>query len=425
MGKALVLGSSVGSSDIVSALKGRGVYTIVTDYYPTEQSRAKQIADEAWEISTADLDELERRCKEEGVMAVFAGVSEFNIERSIELCDRLGLPNPSAGPGWDYSRDKRMFKELCEKIGVPIPDDYRVSSDMTDEEIDAIKYPVVVKPIDQSGNKGVSYCGDKAELIQACEHARSISSKAELIVERMIDGDEWYGYYAVAEGEASLICLFAMYAEPGFPKNIYSMTTSITGSARKYAEEIDPDIKRLIKEAGCQDGIVWIQVMLDKSDERFYAIEMGYRLDGGLVGLPAKDLSRFDSIEWIVDGVLGRPHMASELPAGQVCAYEGCASTYTFWVDKACTLSEISGIEEIKDGRVHFDIHAKPGDAVRQYGSVGIAYFSTDEVDETISIIRQINEALKVIDSEGEDVLIRYTDYDRLRSEYDKGRCEA
>ena len=64
----LVLGSSTGSVDIVNYAKENGAYTIVADYYPPEKSEAKQIADEAVEISTGDIEKLSEFIKNRKIL---------------------------------------------------------------------------------------------------------------------------------------------------------------------------------------------------------------------------------------------------------------------------------------------------------------------------------------------------------------------
>lgn len=92
MKKLLILGTSLSSMEIVQRAKQRGWYTIVTDNQPLDESPVKQAADACWAISTADTDLLEERCREEGVSAVFSGVSEFNLDRVLKMTRDLGLP---------------------------------------------------------------------------------------------------------------------------------------------------------------------------------------------------------------------------------------------------------------------------------------------------------------------------------------------
>ena len=133
MEKLLMMGTGLASKEIVEYAKSQGVFTIVTDYLEPEKSTAKLVSDDYWMINTGDLDELEVKCRAEGITAVICGVSEFNLEMTMALCKRLGLPCYCTPEAWHYSRDKADFKDLCKKIGAPVATDYYVSDLLTDE----------------------------------------------------------------------------------------------------------------------------------------------------------------------------------------------------------------------------------------------------------------------------------------------------
>ena len=277
--KLLMLGTSLASEEIIRYAKSQGVYTIVTDPRSPELSTAKKISDEYWMINTTDIDTLEQKCREEHVTAVMCGVSEICLESTMELCKRLGLQSYCTPEAWHYSRDKADFKLLCHKVGAPVADDYYLSDALTDEELEQVKFPVVVKPVDMSGNRGITYCYNKEELVEAYRYARSLSKNPKIVVERMLKGREWYGYYALAEGEIHQIGLIAMECQPGYLKNLYSISTTVTDSVERFMQEINPKIEEVLHEVGCREGIAWVQVMLDE-DDHFYIIEMGYRMTG-------------------------------------------------------------------------------------------------------------------------------------------------
>ena len=91
--KLLVLGGKpVGSVDIVNYAKSIGCYVIVADYLDVKDSPAKQIADECWNVSTADLDTLAKKAKLARIDGVFTGAHDFNIDKAQKLCKILGLP---------------------------------------------------------------------------------------------------------------------------------------------------------------------------------------------------------------------------------------------------------------------------------------------------------------------------------------------
>lgn len=109
------------AEDAIRYAKAKGIYTILTDYRPVDKVPAKQLADEAWMIDVADLDALEKRCREEKVTAAFAGNQGFCIDQCKILCARLGLPFYANNDGWRATRDKVFYKNICTKCGLDTP----------------------------------------------------------------------------------------------------------------------------------------------------------------------------------------------------------------------------------------------------------------------------------------------------------------
>lgn len=419
MEKLLMLGTSLASEEMIKYAKSQGVYTIVTDPRTPELSTAKLISDEYWMINTGDLDTLEKKCREEGITAVICGVSEFNLEMTMELCKRLGLPSYCTPEAWHYSRDKADFKKLCREVGAPIADDYFLSDDLTDEELDKVKFPVVVKPVDLSGNRGITYCYNKQELKEAYRYAQSVSKSPKIVVERMLHGKEWYTYYAIADGEIRQICLNAMEAEPGQLKNLYSLTTSITDNVERVMEEINPKIEEVLHKVGCREGIAWVQLMLDE-DGHFYIIEMGYRLPGDLPNYCYPYLCGFDSIKWLTDYARGIKHSVDELPPAQKHAYKKCICGYSLWTYKGGIIKEFKGFDEIcKIPGVGFYTQHHVGEQFVEHRPLGVVTVEAENCEEFCKKIDKINKTISIFDEEGNDVIIRYTDFDHLTKIYE------
>lgn len=421
MEKLLMLGTSLASKEMIEYAKSEGVYTIVTDYLPPEKSKAKLISDEYWMINTSELDTLEKKCREEGITAVICGVSEFNLEMSMELCKRLGLPNYCTPDAWHYSRDKADFKLLCKKVNAPIPEDYYLSDELSSDELKKIHYPVVVKPVDMSGNRGITYCYNEEELIDAYKYARSVSKNPKIVVERMLHGREWYSYYALADGEIRQIALNAMEAQPGELKNLYSLTTTVTDHIEQFMTEINPSIEEVLKAVGCKEGIAWVQAMLD-DDGHFYIIEMGYRLPGDMPFVTYPEMFGFDTIKWMVDYSRGIKNTISMLPQEQKHAYKKCGCGYSLWTCKAGTISEISGIEDILKipGVSYYSLHSV-GEEFPIHRPVGVVGIYADNIEDFCKKIQLVNNTIKILDENGDNMIIRYTDLDYLMRVYNNG----
>lgn len=414
-GSVLIMGNAFGSQAFVQAAKRMGLKAIATDGAPFSTCRAKQVADEHWDIDCGDVDELERACRSSNVLGVVSGASNFVIEREMELCDRLGLNACYSGSGRVFETDKARFKALCKQNGVPVPRDYSV----TEEQIHsasglAVDYPVVVKPTDRAGNAGVGYCHSDEDLRRGYEVAKEESHSGDVVIEEMMTGDEWYSYYAVADGEAKFISLCAMIAEPGYPKNVYSITTTSTSAVQKYVDEIDEPIRKMLSAAGCDDGIVWVQVMTDDAGS-FRAIEMGYRIDGEVMIEPIRHISSFDAFEWMIEYSMGREHLKEDLTELTPTDGAGFATSYMLWVDRDCTIKEVRGLETLgSDERLYIDCVKAPGEKARQYSAIGLVDFATKDLQETIEIIKKVNDNVKIYDDEGNDVFIRFTEHSLL-----------
>ena len=111
----LVLGTNNGSVDIVNYAREEGAYVIVADYLSREKSEAKKIADKSIEVSTLDIDGLEKVCKENNVSGVTCGVSETNLVSTRELSNRLGYPCYFTSDIWNLFQNKKRGS-YCKKI---------------------------------------------------------------------------------------------------------------------------------------------------------------------------------------------------------------------------------------------------------------------------------------------------------------------
>lgn len=425
MKKMLMLGTSYGSIEMIRYAKAKGAYTIVTDYLEPEKSIAKLEADEYWMINTAELDLLEEKCRTQHVNAVICGISEFNLEMCMKLCQRLGLPCYCNEEAWSYSRDKEKFKKLCKDLAVPVAADYFLSDALTSEELEKVVYPVVVKPVDMSGNRGISFCYNDQELVKAYHYAKSVSKSDKIIVEKMLHGKEWYAYYAMAEGKVSLVALNAMHSQPGEPRNCYSITTTVSDNVERYVTEINPYVVKVLQKIGCREGVGWVQFMLDE-DGKFYILEMGYRLDGDMMFIPHRKVCDFDSVSWLVDYAFGKKNKPEELPQNQAHAFVKCGVGYMLWTNKDGTIADIQGFDEVASWPEIQLVEslAQVGDCITLYRSLGNIMFTADNCDQMCRIIEKINQTVHILNTEGEDVVIHYDNFSYLKDIYQKGMCE-
>lgn len=417
--KLLILGSDYGTVQVVREAHKLGIYVIVTDLMET--SPTKKLADEAWKTSTADVDILVKKCREENVTALMFGASDFNINNARQICKQLGLPIYCENDyAWRVARDKGEFKRICNAVGAPISAGYDISDELTEKELDAIVYPVVVKPVDKSGNRGMNYCANKAELVEAYKYARSITNN-EILVERQLHGSEYNVHYVLAEGKARLLYFSSTHHEPGQADNLYSFKCTTSDHLQQYIEEVNESVIAVIEKAGCREGIVWVDCMRD-DDGHFYLLEMGYRFGGVMTYVPYERVTGFNTVKWMLECALGIQHKEEDMPLALNHALKGCAASYHLFTTCEGEISSIEGLKEVERlPNVYIDMPKGEGNIVRYHACMGLIGIYGEDIDEICDTVEKINSLLKIKDRNGRNMFIYFDDYLSLRTEYKKG----
>ena len=118
--KLLVLGGSAYMVDPVLKAKSMGVHTIVTDWHELGRSPAKRAADEYWNISLMDYDQLSAKIKEEKINGILTGFTDAFLLAYQHLCELTGLPCYASKEAFETTMDKARFKQFCRANGVPV-----------------------------------------------------------------------------------------------------------------------------------------------------------------------------------------------------------------------------------------------------------------------------------------------------------------
>ena len=416
--KYLMVGASTGSRELLQDAKLSGCYTIAAGPKGTKRSIYSLGADEVWIVDTSDIDELERRSREAGVTAVMAGVSSFNLEICIELCRRLGLPFYSTNESRIYEDSKAMFKKLAHETGAPVSPDYYVSLVPTEQELKSIEYPVVVKAINLSANRGMSFVYNEDQLFPALDLARNMSGKEEVVVEKLLTGTEYAVHYAIADGVPEFLCMVTLLSPPDCPTSCYSITITESDQLRNYIEKVDEPVRRLLQQAGIREGICWFEMMED--NQGLYLLELGFRLSGLQTAICFNHVYGFDEFHWLNETSRGIRHSPNQLPSSEnkLSYHEKCSLSYVIWSDsKGGTIGKIEGVEEIAslDGVV-VESWLKPGDTVDPYRYLIFFIIKAESHEEMVQTLQKINSFIRIENTAGENMAILYEDYERLRS---------
>lgn len=422
-------GKPIGSREIAEYAKARGSRVIVADYLPPEQSPAKQIADEAWDVSTADLDELERRCRRAGVTAVLAGVHEFNIEKALELCGRLGLPTWCTLDQWTLCNDKGRFKELCRAHGIDVARRY-AEGEIASLPADA--FPVAVKPLDGSGSRGFAKCYNAVEALAAVERAKGFSPTGNVLVEEFIDSNAVIVQYTAHDGRvlySGMTDKLSLKADAhGAPIMALQLAPSVHEA--EYLESVNDKAVRAFESIGLSEGPIWVEAFYQ--DGRFVFNEMGLRFGGSMTNLLVKRMGGIDQMAVLYDAALG-------LKGAKVnyCPVKG--SVYAIWPVhlKPGKIVSVEGLDEVESD-VAFEARTMVhgiGDEIDAWGSaqqvLAYLHFRSETASGLLRAMSCAKAALSVKGENEEELLYSLFDPDDpsqfprfLRTRLAEGRRE-
>ena len=407
--KLLLLAGADPHKKIVNAAHELGVYVIVADYLPYEQSPAKIIADESWLVDVFDVDELERRCIDAHVDGVLNFCSDAPQAPYQKLCERMGMPCFGTARQFEVLSDKRAFRKYCKHHDLDIVPSYSIDEALNGQA----EFPLFVKPSRGRGSRGQTICQTQEEVPEAIAEARRTSLDGEIVIERYMGAYQDFGSsYFIINGEAYPIKVGDRYlgtkAEGLDRQQI--MTLSPTSQIEQYELKTDGRVRNFIKELGITFGALFVQGFIHDGEVYYY--DPGLRMPGSDYDVMVRNVTGFDSMKSAVRFALtgdvsscfGDPHQAYKLKGGR-----GVILSVPV---RPGIIGSIEGLDALADdSRVHcISERHHVGDIIEKSGDVGqraielIAWLpSTDELP---AFLEFVYSTLKIRDCEGRDMVV-------------------
>lgn len=298
--RLLVLGGMRISCEIVRKAQEMGIFVGVTDYNPPEKSPAKQIADISYMVSTMDVDAIVALIKEEKYDGVLTGFVDLLLPFYAEICKKANLPALATKEQYDIYIDKKKYKKLLEEYSIPVPQEFTVNS-INDKRIASIRYPVVVKPVDSSGARGIQVCKAEIELEAAMNDAIEFSRTRSVIIEEFLNGPEVTVFWMMQDGEPYFIGMGNRHVENHQGEGIIALPVGYTYPSihtRKYIETMVPGMSKMLKDSGIKNGLLFLQCIIDNGLPKVY--DLGLRLTGSLEYHMFEKTNGFNPLEMII-----------------------------------------------------------------------------------------------------------------------------
>lgn len=421
-GKKLIFlgGSGLDACAIIRA-KEMGVFTIVANKFSIERSPAKKITDEAWDVDFSDVDCMVELIRKNHVDGIFVGWTDSHLPYYAQICEKAGLPCCGTVEQFDIlSNDKRRFKEECIKFGVPTPEMYDIDISFQREALDKIVYPVMVKPADGSGGRGIMKCNNEQELIAHYKELYAESESKKIIVERYMGSErEIFIHYTVQDGYCSLSSSFLKYKVDSEKSKAASCLFHMFSPKflDTYQREEEPTVINMVHSLGIQNGNLMFQGF--EENGKLYFHESGLRMGGEQFYVFAEPLNKISSLEMMIEFAL----------TGKMTRYNTRTSD-NFKFSKYCCnyyiplnpgkIAKIEGIEQVNAmPQVLQNRQFKQvGDEVSATSSLDRVIFRIHVMDDTAKefakTLCKISDTLQILDENGNDMQMQHLDYNSV-----------
>ena len=405
--RLLILGGMRFSCEIVNKAREMGIYTLVADYNRIEDSPGKQIADEAVDISVIDVDAVASYIKHNSIDGVIVGFNDMLLPYYAEICEKSGLPCYGTKEQFETLIAKDKYKALCRQFNVPTIPEY----DIHDENI---RYPVLVKPVDNSGSRGITICHNCQELEKAVEFGQKSSKSGKVIIERYMDGREVTVFWTFQNGNYCLSALANRHIKHNQGDDVIPLPVGYTFPSvflPKYREDVEENCKLMFRHLSLKDGMMFMQCKVE--DGRCYVYDLGYRLTGSLEYKILERVCGYNPLEMMIRFALTGEMGEESIVDKAIPEFK----TPAFNVSCLCapgTIKEITGIDEVKrmpevNGVV---VAHAPGETITEQMRGLLAQItvrvlgSVPAKEDLLPTMQRIDDTIHIIGTNGEQLLL-------------------
>ena len=303
MKKLLMLGGAPSQVVAIRRAKEMGYYVITCDYL--ENNPGHTISDEYHNVSTVDKEGVLNLAKSLSVDGVVCYISDPGIPTAAYVAEKLGLPS-SPYDSVKILSNKDLFRSYLQKHQFNVPQSKGYATlEEAKAEIHTFKLPVMIKPVDSSGSRGVSKIDSIDFLPEKIEEALRFSRAKRFIIEEYIEkkGYQIGGECFFVNGEIQFVRLVNNH----FQSNSTDLTMPVGDSwpcnlPVFLQGKINSELQRLIKLLNMKTGPLIFEALID-SVGNVYIIDVGVRNSGDLTQI-IKQMEGIDLIEYTIKAAL-------------------------------------------------------------------------------------------------------------------------
>ena len=296
--KLAVLGASYLQLPLILKAKSLGI-EVHCFAWDNKDAVAKTIADFFYPISILDKEAILEVCRNVDIDGIISIASDICMPVVAHIAAELKLPNYNSVESALNSTNKALMRASFKLNGVLSPLSITVNSFDALLEFN-LDFPLIVKPTDRSGSRGVALTKSKSELKEAILTALSESFEKQVVVEEYIEGREISVESVSYDGKHYILAVTDKITTgpPYFVELEHHQPSSLS---KEQIENVHRATLNCLAALDIKYGASHSEFKLDK-DNNVYVIEVGARMGGDFIGSHLVELSTgYDYLKAVID----------------------------------------------------------------------------------------------------------------------------
>lgn len=411
--KLLILGGTSISRQILYMAKQMKLDVYVTDYLA--DSPCKKLADKNFMVDCTDVDSVVQLIRKEHIDGVITGYADVLLPYYVQICEKAGLPCYANLHAIKATTNKSTFKSLCKQFSIPVVSEYSIQDVLSDK----VNFPILIKPVDNSGARGIYICHHKSEFEENYPKALQFSRSKHILIEPYITGKEATIFYYLHENEAYLLGVGDRHML-SHHANMLPLPIGYTFPSLQQNEFIKHEhkkIKKLFHSLCMKEGMVFMQAF--NHGGHYIIYEMGYRLTGSIEHHLMGHAHHFNHMKAILDYAVGNPVDIAPLRDMDI---NNCATANVTLLLSEGTIDHYEGLEEAKrmPGVLHIHLSYPTGtvidsNIIGKLAQVGVrVLLYADNKPQLLQRMDAVKDAIRVISTENRDMLLKQYSYQEV-----------
>lgn len=393
--KIMLLGGLRYLIPVIETAHRLGYYVITCDYLPN--NIAHKYSDEYCNVSIIDKDAVLEAARERGIDGIMSFAVDPGVVTAAYVQDKLGLPgNPYESVCILQNKDR--FRKFLSDNGFNTPEAFGYASmEEALSKADVLRYPVIVKPTDAAGSKGVVRVDGPSELESALKSAFAHSISGNVIVEQFIekqgcssDSDSFS-----VDGSLDFVTFsaqrFDAAASNPYTPSAYSWPSTMSEEEESY---LKGELQRLITLLGMKTSIYNIETRVG-TDGKPYIMEVSPRGGGNRLSEMIHLATGTSLIENAVRAAVGEEVLPMQSPV-----YNGFWAEVILHSDNDGKFDSLEISEEVKPFVIETDLWVSKGDSVSRFdganNAIGTLVLRFDTAERLEQCIADTSTWLKI-----------------------------